>query len=121
MAKRGRPTKYTPELIEGCYDYLERYEELGDVAPIHVGLFLHIGINPSQGYRWADDDDKKEFCDILETCKTMQHRVLASSGLTGKFNSTITKLFLTKHGYTDRTDVEVSERPTVTRKRYDGS
>ena len=109
----GRPTKYTPELIENCYDYLERHEEIGDVAPIHVGLFLHIGIVPTVGYRWADEDGKEEFKDILEVCKTMQHKVLASSGLTGEFNSTITKLFLTKHGYSDKSEQEVKSEVTT--------
>ena len=107
--KVGRPTKYTPELIDDCYDYLERHEELGDVAPIHVGLFLHVGINPTAGYRWAEEEGKEQFKDILETCKTMQHRVLASSGLDGSFNPTITKLFLTKHGYSDKEQPEASE------------
>ena len=34
----GRPTKYTPELIEKAWDYYENYEHYGDMIPSVVGM-----------------------------------------------------------------------------------
>ena len=37
-----------------------------------------------------------------------QEKDLINKGLTGDFNSTITKLILTKHGYSDKQDIDHS-------------
>ena len=70
-----------------------------------------LDITRSTLYAWAKDEDKKEFSDILERINTVQECVLVNNGLTGKFNSTITKFILGKHGYHDRpqqADVQVN-------------
>ncbi len=100
----GRPTKYTKELLKASYWYLENYKELDDAMPSHIGLFLHIGISDCTGYTWKDEEGKEEFSRILERCKQLQHQKLINSGLTGEFNSNITKLALGKHGYHDKQD-----------------
>ena len=50
-------------------------------------------------YAWAKDENKREFSDILDQINTKQECVLLDNGLTGKFNASITKLMLGKHGY----------------------
>lgn len=104
----GRPTDYTPELLAKCYDYLDNYESLGDKIPSHVGLAITVGISKTCMYRWSEEEDKKEFKDILGQCKVMQERKLLSNGLDNTFNSAITKLVLGKHGYHDKQDTIIN-------------
>jgi len=104
MAKNGRPTKYSEELLEACEDYLENYE---DAIPSHIGLFLHIKVGKSTAYEWADpksDYYHEEFSEILERCMAMQHQVLINKGLDSTHNAAITALVLGKHGYHKKVD-----------------
>jgi hypothetical protein len=39
-----------------------------------------------------------------------QERQLISGGLTNEFNSAITKMMLTKHGYTDKTETDITTK-----------
>ena len=41
----GRPTDYTPELVEKAKGYIEAYSEEGDMIPSVVGLSKYIGIS----------------------------------------------------------------------------
>jgi len=109
----GRPSHYTPELLAKCYEYLDSYEDEGDVIPSHSGMFLYTGISKTCGYDWAKDEGKEEFADILDRCKLMQHQVLINKGLANEFNSNITKLVLGKHGYHDKQDLETKGSLTV--------
>lgn len=100
----GRPTDCTPELIEQARDYVKDYHVVhGHIIPSAVGLCKVINVARSTIYRWAEEDGS-EFKDILEEIKDYQHFDLTSKGLEGKFNPTITKLMLTKHGYSDKQD-----------------
>lgn len=100
----GRPTKYTPELLEKCRQYIEQWEETGDMIPSNEGLQLFVGISSACLYDWANQEDKKEFSEILEEIQLRQRRRLINGGLSGDLNSNITKLVLGKHGYHDKTD-----------------
>ncbi len=99
----GRLTKYTGELVEKAYAYLENYEECGDEFPSHVGLALEIDVSRETLYAWAKDETKV-FSDILDKCNSMQERILLNKGISGVFNSNITKLVLGKHGYHEKHD-----------------
>ncbi len=102
----GRPTDYKPELVKKAWDYIETYEEkYNDKIPSVAGLCSALNINRSTAYDWAKDEDK-EFSDILEKIASEQEKKLVNSGLSGDFNSTITKLMLTKHGYSDKQEIE---------------
>ena len=106
--KIGRPTKYCQELLEKAKQYLEVYEGLGDSIPNVEGLCIYIGIRRSTAYDWAKHEDKAEFSDTLELINMTQKRVLLNSGLTSKFNSNITKLALSNHGFSDKQQTEIS-------------
>ena len=97
----GRPTKYNPAIIDKALQYLEDFKENEAVIPSHVGLALHLGINTDTLYDWGKQKSKQEFSDILKHILDMQHESLLTNGLTGNFNAHITKLVLSKHGYTD--------------------
>lgn len=102
----GRPTKYTPELLEKANDYVDGAWELEDAVPMIVGLALHCNISKETVYAWAKEDDKKEFSDIAKTVEQMQERYLAKGGLSNTMNANITKLLLSKHGYSDKQEID---------------
>lgn len=91
-----------------------RDDDIGDVMPSHIGMFLFIGISTTCGYDWEKQEGKEEFSDILQRCTQMQHQKLINNGLTGKFNSNIAKLALGKHGYHDKQDVDLKSKMEVT-------
>jgi hypothetical protein len=107
----SRPTKWTPELEEQAWEYVYSFNTKYDHAmPSIEGLALILNTARSTIYLWAKDSDK-EFSYILERVMDAQAFVLPDKGLKGEFNSTITKLMLTKHGYADKADVNTTKSP----------
>ena len=100
----GRPSKYTEDTCAKAQEYLEKYEEHGDVMPSIVGLAYVLDLHRDTIHAWRHDDDKKQFSDILEKINQKQQLVLLNKGLAGEFNSNIVKLALGKHGYSDKQD-----------------
>jgi len=126
----GRPNKYKPAILKKAQEYLENcvdeeedwvksqgdkstsYEHRVKVKlPSIEGLALYLGIHRSTVYEWADTYE--EFSDILEKILAEQAQRLVNMGLSGDYNPTIAKLILTKHGYSDRTDVTSGGQPIV--------
>ena len=102
--ERGRPSKYTPELIEAAWAYIDGgWDDGVDVIPSVAGMAVEIGVRRETCHVWANDETK-EFSNIISALMEKQERVLANMGLKGSFNSTITKLLLTKHNYSDRVE-----------------
>jgi len=97
----GRPTKYNPEIIRKAKDYIENYESYGDIIPSIAGLCQEIDLHRDTVHTWAKDKNKKQFSDIIKALSYAQERKLLNGGLNSEFNSAITKLVLSKHGYTD--------------------
>lgn len=113
MAKTGRPSKYSEEILEKCREYLKDYESTGDVIPSHIGMFLFINVGKTTAYNWADQSSEvyqPAFRDILAKCMDMQHQVLINKGLSNEHNAAITKLVLGKHGYHDKVDTDVTTK-----------
>lgn len=106
MAKVGRPTKYSSDIIKKTEEYLLNYQENGDRIPMICGLALYLGLNKDTIYDWVKHDDKKEFSDLVGDIMQTQEKMLVNEGLAGNFNSTITKLALGKHGFHDKQDHE---------------
>lgn len=103
----ARPTTLTPELIEKAQEYVENYQDLGQVVPTVAGLALHIGASRSVVYKWGEEDTTPQaFMDILDDIKAKQELDLVSGGLSNQFNSTIAKMMLTKHGYSDKQEID---------------
>ena len=102
----GAPTKYNDEVIVKTIAYISNHKMHGDVVPSMAGLCCELGITKSTAYDWSSQDDKKEFSDTLEILQQVQERLLLSGGLSGDNNSTITKLMLCNHGYSDKTEIE---------------
>ena len=107
MAAVGRPTLYCEEILAKTKDYLQNFQELGDPVPTIAGLSCELGISRETIYQWAKDEDKCQFSDMLGTLMAKQERILAGKGLSGEFNPNITKMMITKHGYSDKQDVNL--------------
>jgi len=97
----GRPSKYTPELLMKANEYLNTYEELGHRIPTLAGLSLHIGINKETAQVWSKDKNKRQFSVLCDRIRMIQEQLLLDNGLDSTWNSNITKLVLSKHGYTE--------------------
>lgn len=104
----GRPTKYTPELLEKAKHYVDNFEEFGDPVPSHESLALVLGIGRRTLYDWGKDEDKEEFSLILEKCNQMQVKTLFRGALLGDMNANIAKLMLGKHGYSEKHQQELT-------------
>lgn len=106
----GAPTLYDKEkTIFMAERYLEEYNVNGELIPSVAGLALYLGVSRSVVHLWATQEDKTEFLDMLEKIKAKQELLLLTGGLGGTMNSTITKLVLSKHGYSDKVDHESSD------------
>lgn len=103
----GRPTEYTQETIDAAWEYVnggwQKVE--GAVIPSLVGMCRVINRGKSTIYDWAKDPEK-EFSDIVQALNELQEEILANKGLVGDFNASITKLIMTKHGYSDKQEVQ---------------
>ncbi|MCL4120387.1 UNVERIFIED_CONTAM: hypothetical protein GTU68_040713 [Idotea baltica] len=98
----ARLTSYNDEIVRDAWAYVADYNEIHDQRfPTVVGLCQVIDRSKSTIYEWAKDKER-EFSDILEAIAEIQELKLVGGGISGDFNSTITKLMLTKHGYSDK-------------------
>jgi len=103
----GRPTKYNDEILAKARAYVDGgYADCGDVIPQMAGLAIELDITRDTVYDWADDPNKPEFSYIVSKCLRAQERRLLNGSLSGTLNSTIAKLILTKHGYSERIQQE---------------
>jgi len=103
----GRPTKLTDALIEKAAKYATKdYMLHSEVIPTIEGLAVYLDVSRSTIYNWKTEN--RDFLDILDGLMARQAKELFSNGLTGDFNPTITKLILTKHGYSDRVEQDVT-------------
>ena len=112
----GRPSKYCPEIVEAATAYLEQFEEETDEVPSVVGLALRLEVSADTLYNWAKDSSKPEFFGIVQRVLDLQHNILLKNGLNGQYNSSIAKLMLTKHGYSDKQEVDQNVKADVNMK-----
>lgn len=107
----GRPTDFNEQILKDSWDYVKEFandsgkgENLKVNLPTIEGLALFLEISRSTLYLWQKEH--KEFSDIIEVLQQKQATVLINNALGGHYNSTIAKVLLTKHGYTDKTEVD---------------
>ena len=108
----GRPTKYSPQIIEEINKYLE-YAIPGNMEiPTVEGIALRLGISKDTLYEWAKVHP--EFSDIMEELSSKQADRLMNNGLAGTYNPTIAKVLLTKHGYREGIDQTTNDKDLPT-------
>lgn len=102
----GRPTKY-PETLIKAREYLDGgFVSEGHLIPSHSGMSLYCKVNRQTLYDYAKQSP--EFSGMLEECNKRQEAMVLSGGLGGSYNATIAKLVLSKHGYSDRHEVDTT-------------
>jgi hypothetical protein len=99
----ARPTKYNDKVVAQAKNYLNTWEEAGDMIPSVEGLALNLKLARQTLYNWGDE--YPEFLDILEEINIVQKKTLINKGLSGAFNSNITKLVLGKHGFSEKQEI----------------
>jgi len=117
----GRPSKLNKELIEKAKGYIatcvdefkidmanKKILSIGVHLPKAEGLAQYLGVSRDVLYRWAKKN--KEFFYILENLNQVQAERLIDGGLSGRYNSTIAKLVLAKHGYKEELKVDEGEK-----------
>ena len=109
--KEGRPTSYNDEMLTDANNYVQQFandEQKGDKIKVNLptieGLAMYLGISRSTLYLWQKEHS--QFSDIIETLQQKQATVLINNGLSGDYNPTIAKVLLTKHGYTDKQEID---------------
>lgn len=109
----GRPTAYNDDVVAKAWEYVDSGWEDGEaVIPSLVGMCRYLERGKSTLYDWAKDPNK-QFSDIIEALNERQEEILATSGLKGDFNSTIAKLMMTKHGYSDKQEVSQETKLSI--------
>lgn len=100
----GRPTDYDELTIPKALTYLATLDERGEVVPTKAGLSLYLGVHRDTVHEWGRQHSA--FSDVLDQLEAQQQIALVSGGLSGRYNSPITKLLLHKHGYSDKQEVD---------------
>ncbi len=101
----GRPPTYSPEILEAARKYVDGGY---GVFPSIAGLAVHLNVSRQTVRIWAQEAGKEEFSSIIDRLQALQERELLDKGLMGTYNSTIAKVVLTKHGYTDKVESAIT-------------
>lgn len=124
----GRPTILTGELVNKAETYLGTcyatpvYTDKGTVAytdtnlPMIVGLAIYLGIDKTTIYDWCKGDGElnKQFSNIVKEIQHEQEKMLVNKGLAGLFQPKTTGMLLSKHGYSEKTEVETTMKVDAT-------
>jgi hypothetical protein len=98
----GRPRKYGPKILEIMEKYIDDCTQYGDLVPSVAGCAHECGVVRETFHQWDRDEDKPEFSHTLKRLLQVQERMCVKGGLGGDYNSTIVKLMLANHGYSDK-------------------
>lgn len=124
----GRPTEYNYEILKPkieaylqlCQDELtefhktrgeksDSYDRIVNVKiPTIEGLAVYLGINKNTIYDW--ESKYPEFSDDIDRLRAIQASRLIENGLAGTYNPTIAKVLLSKHGYKESTEQDLTSK-----------
>lgn len=99
---RGRPPKWQ-DCIDPAWDYINGgFQQESDVVPTIAGLAVSLSCARETVHAWAREHE--EFSHIVKALMSKQEKMLANGGILSEYNTAITKLLLSKHGYSDKTE-----------------
>lgn len=134
----GRPTKYTPDLINKVDEYLalcvdeetefwktrgeksDSYERILKVnLPKIEGFAEYVDVSIDSINVWEKDNPR--FSEALNKIRKAQHNRLVDNALAGNYSPVIAKLMLSSnHGYKEKSDVTSDDKAiTVNILKYD--
>ena len=92
--KKGRPSKYSQEMLKETEKYLEEAVPENMDLPMVEGLAIRLNVSKQALYRWAKKH--KDFRNALRRLKMLQKLHLAKIGIYGgkEINATIVALML---------------------------
>ena len=99
----GRPSKYNEQMQAHADRYVFDFNEQGDVIPSQAGLCCWLGISRSTLFEWSKV--YPDFSSTLDAISVKQEAMALNRSLSGEFNSTIAKLVLANHGYSDKQEL----------------
>lgn len=112
----ARPTIYneqilidTKQYIDDCHDTpADKESDLPRQVnlPTIEGLAYKLKINKDTIYTWRKE--KPEFSELIEELLHKQAQSLVNNGLSGNYNPTIAKVLLTKHGYREGIETDIT-------------
>lgn len=104
---QGFTTKYNADTLLNANYYVDGgYIDLDQCIPTSAGLARHLKCCRMSLYLWA----KKytDFNEVIESMNCEQEMLLVNGGLSNKYNSNITKLMLSQHGYHSKIDTDMT-------------
>lgn len=116
----GRPTSLNEELITQSKTYLDECSGVGTntLLPTIEGLALAVKISRETVYAWEEQGKLTEnngsllerFSDIVKELRSAQAQKLMQNSLHGRYNPMIAKLLLSKHGYVEKSETDVTSK-----------
>lgn len=118
----ARPLEYNLEIVAKAEEYIKSCQDsfkiLGEgesaktvptvKVPTIEGLAVYLNIHKDTIYDW--ESKFSEFSDVIATLRSHQADRLINNGLAGTYNPTIAKVLLTKHGYKEGTETDVTSK-----------
>ena len=132
MEKFGRPTKYTEQAVVIAKSYLESCKDTEEQViagqgenfvnyrtklnvniPTIEGLALELDVHKDTIYEW--EKIHQDFSDVVTRIRNTQAVRLVNMGLSGQYNHTVAKVLLSKHGYSEKheQDISVTENQVI--------
>jgi hypothetical protein len=111
----GKAGILTPDLLDRMDRYLDerQWQDFHHVIPNLAAMCVLLGISSFTFRQWLDGDGSGEYRDRITKfyARLMdeQQAVLLAGGLSGAFNSTIAKVLLSKHGFSEKTSHEFTQ------------
>jgi hypothetical protein len=98
--KRGRPTKYSKQLL-GCVTHYTKECETNQLFPTIEGFASYLKVGTRTLYDW--EAQHPEFSQTMDELRDTQRHLLISNGLHGGYNTRFA-MFLLKanHGMTEK-------------------
>lgn len=111
----GRPTDYSEEMLTKTREYIDSAEDV-EIGVKHIkvnlptieGLALFLGVNKTTIYEW--EQVHEEFSHDTGRLRAKQAKELVNKGLSGDYNPTIAKVLLSRHGYREGIDTDLTSK-----------
>lgn len=105
----ARPTILNEEMLNKARAYVQTTGDYSNpLLPSIEGLAYNLDVARDTMYAW--EKDNKEFSYILEKLRQVQATKLIDKGLNSQYNSTIAKLILSKHGYVEKQETDLTTK-----------